>query len=89
MLAFRRATPALRTARTRFFDLAEPVLAFSRGDDLACVFNLSGQPVTLTAQGLLAKAPSQAASLTRDRLTLGANGFCFLQPEDGPVMLAP
>ncbi len=89
MLAFRRATPALRTARTRFFDLAEPVLAFSRGDDLACVFNLSGQPVTLTAQGLLAKTPSQAASLTRDRLTLGANGFCFLQPEDGPVMLAP
>ena len=41
MLRLRRDTAELRTGRTRFFDVAEPVLAFTRGGAVLCVFNLS------------------------------------------------
>ena len=41
MLRLRRDTEELRTGRTRFFDVAEPVLAFTRGGTVLCVFNLS------------------------------------------------
>ncbi|MBN2629967.1 MAG: DUF3459 domain-containing protein [Rhodobacteraceae bacterium] len=84
MLAFRRATPALRAGRTRFFDVPEPVLAFARGDALACVFNLSPRPVTLAATGaMLDAAPRHAAHLEAGRLVLGPNGFAFLQAKGG------
>ena len=79
MLAFRRATPALITERTQFMDLPEPLLGFFRGQDMACLFNLSAYPVTLTVQGQLAPAaPTQAAMLAGESLTLGALGFAFL-----------
>jgi alpha-glucosidase len=85
MLAHRRQTPALLTGRTRFLDLAEPVLGFLRGEDLACLFNLSPDPVTLTVEGRLADAPSQAATLAGKTLTLGPNGFCHLSPAAGKL----
>jgi alpha-glucosidase len=85
MLAHRRRTPALLTGRTRFLDLAEPVLGFLRGADLACLFNLSPDPVTLTVVGQLADAPHQAARLTGQTLTLGPNGFCHLSPVGGKL----
>ena len=79
MLAFRRATPALRSGQTRFFDVPEPVLAFARGPDLVCVFNLSARPVTVAATGaLLPGAPAHAAHLDAGALVLGPNGFGFL-----------
>jgi alpha-glucosidase len=84
MLGFRRSTPALVAGRTRFFDVPEPVLAFSRGDQIACLFNLSPNPVTLTVQGALKEgAPLQAAEQQGDQLVLGANGFAFLVPMEG------
>ena len=83
MLAFRRATPALREGRTRFFDVAEPVLAFARGDDLACVFNLSARPVRVMVTGALADAPLHAAHLEGGALTLGPSGFAYLVPHGG------
>jgi len=86
MLAFRRETPELQTGRTRFFDVAAPVLAFARGDGLSCAFNLSPQTVTLTATGHLIDAPGQAASLTNGRLTLGPSGFAFLLQTGTPAM---
>jgi alpha-glucosidase len=85
MLAHRRRTPALLTGRTRFLDLAEPVLGFLRGDSLACLFNLSPDPVTLTVQGQLSDAPQQAARLTGQTLILGPNGFCHLSPAGGKL----
>jgi alpha-glucosidase len=85
MLAHRRQTHALLTGRTRFLDLAEPVLGFLRGDSLACLFNLSPDPVTLTVEGQLADAPSQAATLAGKTLTLGPNGFCHLSPAAGKL----
>jgi alpha-glucosidase len=85
MLAHRRQTPALMTGHTRFLDLAEPVLGFLRGKELACLFNLSAKPVTLTVQGKLVSALSQAAALAGPALTLGPNGFCHLAPVAGKL----
>jgi alpha-glucosidase len=44
-------TEALRTGRTAFLDAPEPVLAFTRGGEVLCVFNLSPErhAVRLTA----------------------------------------
>jgi alpha-glucosidase len=79
MLAFRRRSPALRSGRTRFADLPEPMLGFHRGPDLACLFNLSSRPVSLAVQGKIAPdAPAQAASLSEGVLTLGALGFAYV-----------
>lgn len=89
MLAYRRAMPELRSGRTRFYDLPEPILAFARGDGLACAFNLSGRPVSMAARAVLADdGPNHAAHLGEGRLTLGPNGFCFLRPQDGALDLS-
>jgi len=77
MLAFRRATPDLITGKTRFLDLPEPILGFMRGD-LACYFNLSPKSVTIPAGNTLI-GPSTQASLTGNSLTLGPNGFAFIE----------
>ncbi len=80
MIAFRRATPALRLGRSHFHDALEPLLAFTRGEGegaVLCLFNLSPGTVTvpLPAPGV-AVGPEQAAS-GGAALTLGANGFAF------------
>lgn len=85
MLAYRRGRPALREGMSPFFETAEPVLAYLReadGDAVAAVFNLSPEPREVMAEGLaLAEgAPSQAAGLRDTTLTLGPNGFAFLDP---------
>ncbi|CAN1554187.1 AmyA Glycosidases [Paracoccaceae bacterium] len=82
MLAFRRAEPALRTGRTRFLDLAEPVLGFVRGEGqgaILCLFNLSPVALSVSVSGAgVLTGPSQAASLADGRLDLGPNGVAFL-----------
>ena len=89
MITFRRNTDALMTGRTRFFDLPEPVLAFMRGDDLLCVFNLSLEPVSLTVNGVSGRVgPSQSAQLNGDILSLGGNGYAFLTATDAVTLTA-
>ena len=79
MIAYRRATPALMTGATRFHDLPEPLLAFTRGDSLLCVFNLSPDPQNVTLAGPASlSGPSLAATLTGQTLTLGPNAAAFL-----------
>ncbi len=82
MLAFRRATPALRTGGTKFFDLPEPVLAFARGEGegrVLCLYNLSPGEVEVTLTGTgEALGPMQAATPGPGRMKLGANGFAFV-----------
>jgi alpha-glucosidase len=79
MIAYRRATPALMTGATRFHDLQEPLLAFTRGDSLLCVFNLSPDPKNVTLAGPASvSGPSLAATLTGQTLTLGPNAAAFL-----------
>ena len=81
MLAFRRATPALRTGRTRFLDLPAPVLGFVRGESagaVTAVFNLSGAPVRIKAPPGRAVGPVLAATVEGDMLELGPNGCIWL-----------
>lgn len=79
LLAFRRGSAQLRTGRSKFFDLPEPILGFRRGEDLACVFNLSTEPVNVAVQGMTGLVgPSQSAKLSADQLSLGPNGFAYL-----------
>ena len=78
-LAFRRATKALATGATRFFDLPEPILAFTRGEALLCVFNLSPTPCVVTVDGVAGlTGPGVAAALDGRTLTLGPNAAAFL-----------
>jgi alpha-glucosidase len=83
MLAFRRAEPALRTGRTRFLDLAEPILGFVRGkgeDAILCLFNLSPVTREVAVEGVGALiGPGEQASLAGGRLSLGPNGVAFLR----------
>ncbi len=82
MLAFRRATPALRSGGTEFFDLAEPVLGFRRGTGdgaLMCLFNLSPVARTMTVQGFgQPVGPSLNVTKDGDLLRLGPNAVAFL-----------
>ena len=85
LIAFRKATPALIHGATRFLDLPEPVLGFTRGDSLLCLYNLSPAPVALEVAGVDAPVgPAQDAALTSGKLRLGPNGFAFL-PVAGPL----
>ena len=78
MLRLRRGTEALRTGHTRFFDTSEPVLAFLRGDEVLCVFNLSPEIREVTLAGAGVMAISQNAERTGDRLKLHPNGFALM-----------
>ena len=85
MLAYRKASGALVTGATRFFDLPEPLLAFTRGDAVLCLFNLSPDSALVDVAGVSGlEGPSQDVVLQEGRITLGPNGFAFLTAT-GPV----
>jgi alpha-glucosidase len=80
MLGFRRNTPALQTGAMQFHDTPDPILMFDRSHDgsmLTCAFNLSPGTVTLPMTGAVTGF-SQNAAMGQDGLTLGPNGFAFL-----------
>ena len=87
MLEFYRADAApaprheeLRTGRTRFFDVEEPVLAFTRGGTVLCVFNLSPETHRVRLTGAGAMALAEGAEHGRDgTLTLHPNGFAIME----------
>ncbi len=74
MLALRNAEPSLRTGPQTFLDAKEPVLAYTRGDDILCVFNLSGDKASYTLPGEAEPLLSEAAEVTGGKLALGPNG---------------
>ncbi len=81
LLRARKASAALLRGRTRFFDTPEPVLAFLRDtgtEAVACVYNLSPDPVTISVRGVAPGPVSQAARLATDRLDLGPNGYAWM-----------
>lgn len=77
MLTLRRSSEALQHGNSVFFDTAEPILAFTRGDNILCVFNLSPQAQTVQVQGTLDMALSAAAQLSDTTLALDANGVAI------------
>ena len=89
MIAWRKATPALIHGATRFYDLPEPLLAFTRGDTLLCLFNLSPDPHQVTVSGAAAlTGPSLAATLQGQTLTLGPNAVAFVTLSGPPTLTA-
>ncbi len=97
MLAFYRRLISWRKNRDvmidgdiQFFKVAEPVLAFRRTKEaggMLCLFNLSPHVVTVTvaglAEGAALEAMSERATLRRQRLTLGPNGFAHIAEPAG------
>ena len=61
MLQLRRETPELRTGRTASSTSAEPVLAFTRGGSVLCLFNLSPEAHRIRLTGAGAFALGQGA----------------------------
>ncbi len=84
MLKLRRDTEELRTGRSRFFDVAEPVLAFTRGGTVLCLFNLSPEKHAVRVTGGGALALAQGAEHGEDgRVTLHPNGFAIMEATEG------
>ncbi|SOB98095.1 alpha-glucosidase [Rhodobacter sp. JA431] len=82
MLAFRRASEALRAGRSTFLDLPEPVLGFTRdaaGETLTCLFNLGSEPVDLPGITGTPTGPVLAAEVTKTGVKLGPNGAIWLR----------
>ncbi|WP_051332298.1 alpha-glucosidase family protein [Cucumibacter marinus] len=91
-IAFRKSRPELVHGNTEFIDLPEPVLAFRRtleGRTITCVYNLSPNPVSLSITGETATTgPEARLALGAGQLSLGPNGFAFLESEaaSAPVL---
>lgn len=82
VLAFRKASPALREGRTEFLDTPAPVLAFTRkaaGETLTCLFNLGPGPVALPAPLGTSVGPVLAAEVVEGTVTLGPNGAIWFR----------
>jgi len=81
MLAFRKASTALREGRTEFLDLPEPVLGFTRKSGsqcLCCLFNLSPNPIEIP--GIIGKptGPILTAEMNGSTVKLGPNGAIWI-----------
>ena len=79
MLKLRRETEELRTGATVFFDVAEPILAFTRGGTVLCIFNLSPERRQVRLAGGGPMAVSQGVEHAGDLLTLHPNGFAIME----------
>lgn len=89
VISFRKSSQALTNGVTEFLETPEPILAFSRkaaDQNLTCIFNLSPETanVQLTAPARLT-GPVQA-DLQDNVLTLGPNGFAFLDTGNQEVL---
>jgi alpha-glucosidase len=80
MIRLRRDTEELRNGRTAFFDTSEPVLAFTRGGGVLCIFNLSPEMHRVRLAGAGAFALAQGAEHHGDgTMTLHPNGFGIME----------
>jgi alpha-glucosidase len=81
MLKLRRETEELRTGRTAFLDVEAPLLAFTRGGAVLCVFNLSPERHEVRLTGAGAVALCQGIEHRGGALTLHPNGFAIMEAE--------
>lgn len=79
MIALRRGNAALRSGKTSFIDGPEGLLAFTRGETVLCLFNLSGETITTTfAQDCAAPLVASGFAAGADTATLDPLGFAVL-----------
>ncbi|WP_194093746.1 alpha-amylase family glycosyl hydrolase [Marivivens aquimaris] len=74
MLKLRSGEQAMLTGDTQFSELPEPLLAFTRGGEIYCAFNLSDTPQQFAAPECTALV-SQDVQQAGSTLKLGPNGF--------------
>ena len=84
LLRLRKSSPALVTGGTDFLDTSDPVLAYVRGGEYLCVFNLSPEIVEIALSGVGVAAAEQGFERAGDRAKLHANGFAILAVEGEP-----
>ena len=81
LLAMRRNNPVFKGPDFKFHDVADPLLALTRGtgaDAITAVFNMSPNAQTVTLKGSAQlTGPAEAATLDGTSLALGPNGFAF------------
>ncbi|WP_172292417.1 alpha-amylase family glycosyl hydrolase [Pseudoruegeria sp. HB172150] len=77
MLALRRETPELRSGRMAFLDSTDPVLAYTRGGNICCVFNMSKEAVDYDLPGPSELLLAENAKVKGKTVSLGPNGLCF------------
>ncbi len=80
MLRFRQEQASLRTAETTFLEVSPPLLAFTRGKDLTCVFNLSTNYCEIPLNGGSIEV-AYAATLDQGMLKLSGNGFALISSQ--------
>ncbi|SLN51250.1 Oligo-1,6-glucosidase [Aquimixticola soesokkakensis] len=79
MIKVRATTPALKTGTMTFLDMPDPVLTFTRDDDVICAFNLSKGTVAIDLPCPCDTLISRSASVDKTHVTLGPSGFLVAQ----------
>jgi alpha-glucosidase len=83
MLNFRREEENLTVGKIKFIKDDESLLFFTRGEkeEIACIFNLSKNPLTLQLNGYkeILNSPQQFANIKNEDVSVGGNGFIFLK----------
>jgi alpha-glucosidase len=75
MLALRRGEVSLREGNTAFLTSDEPILAYQRGDDLVCVFNLSDTAHDFTLPFIVDPVLARGCDIADRTAALAPSGF--------------
>jgi alpha-glucosidase len=89
MLRLRRESEVLRMGGTVFLGAPEPVLAFTRGTEMLCLFNLSPETHAVRVDGAGVPALAEGVEHRGETLVQHPNGFAILEvvgePAVGPL----
>jgi len=86
MIALRASRPSLRKGGTRFLDVDAPLLAFRRGADTLCAFNLGREPRRLHLDSPVElPLAADGVGASGDALDLPPNGFAICALHGAPA----
>ena len=79
MIALRRTRPELRQGKTRFVDVADPLLGFWRDEAVFCLFNLSAQSQTMPFGDAGSVLLAENAEVQQGQIVLRPFGFVLIE----------
>ncbi len=79
MLTLRRGNSDLLKGNTVFLDLPDPVLGFTRGDKMVCIYNLSATEEPVELPCAINPVIQQSCEIKGKKAILGGNGFIIGQ----------
>jgi alpha-glucosidase len=82
MLALRRSNDDLRDGDQVFLDLPDPILGFTRGAGVVCLFNLSAEPAECSISDTLTPILAQGATQNVGKVQFAPNGFLIGRKPD-------